>query len=65
VVKKRRWGGGGGGEREEKWLFAITGARQLDYYFQNPETCIRTSRKKTDTLKECTLFYIKKIQVIE
>jgi hypothetical protein len=41
------------------------GARQLDCYFQNPETCIRTNRKKRDTLTECTLFYMKKIQAIE
>jgi len=34
-------------EREKKsGCLPRKGARQLDYYFQNPETCIRTNRKK-------------------
>ena len=58
--------GGRGLEREKRsGSLPRKGARQLDYYFQNPETCITTNRKKTDTLTECALFYMKKIQVIE
>jgi len=42
VVQKR-----GEGREKRSGCLPRKGTRQLDYYFQNPETCIRTNRKKT------------------
>lgn len=39
-------------------------ARLLDCYFQRPDSCIRTNRKKMDALTDCTFIHMNQVQVI-